>query len=83
MRKLAYALATLATVAIGAPTAASAAGFGVYVGGDRDYYGDRYYGSPRFGFYEHDRGLRRGWYRHPHYYGDRGVVIRRNYWDAY
>ncbi|MBR1278393.1 hypothetical protein [Bradyrhizobium sp. AUGA SZCCT0283] len=85
MRKLSYVLAALAIVAIGAPTAASAGGFGVYVGGDRDYYGDRYYGDryyggPRFGFYQHDRGLHRGWY-HRNYYGDRGVVIRRHYWD--
>jgi hypothetical protein len=80
MRKLSYVLAALAIVAIGAPTAASAGGFGVYVGGDRDYYGDRYYGGPRFGFYGHDRGLHRGWY-HRNYYGDREVVIRRHYWD--
>ncbi|WP_065753635.1 hypothetical protein [Bradyrhizobium paxllaeri] len=80
MRKLSYVLAALATLAIGAPTAASAGGFGVYVGGDRDYYGDRYYGGPRFGFYERDRGAHRGWY-HRNYYGDRGVVIRRHYWD--
>src|SRR5947207_15300743 len=78
MRKLSYVLAALATVAIGAPTAASAGGFGVYVGGDRDYYGDRYYSGPRFGFYNHDRGLHRGWYHRDY---DRGVVIRRHYWD--
>ena len=78
MRKLSYVLAALATVAIGAPTAASAGGFGVYVGGDRDhYYGDRYYGGPRYGFYGHDRGLHRGWYHR-----DRDVVIRRHrHWD--
>ena len=82
MRKFLYVLAALATVAIGAPTAASAGGFGVYVGGDRDYYGHRYYDGPRFGFYERDRGLRRGWYhRSYNYYGDRDVVIRRHYWD--
>jgi hypothetical protein len=80
MRKLSYALAALATLAIGVPTAASAGGFGVYVGGDRDYYGDRYYG-PRFGF--HDRGLHRGWYHRDHYYGDRDIVIRRHYWNDY
>jgi hypothetical protein len=78
MRKL--VLAALAAVAIGAPTAASAGGFGVYVGADRGYYGDRYYGGPRVGFYGHDRGLHRGWY-HRNYYGDRGVVIRRHHWD--
>jgi hypothetical protein len=80
MRKLSYTLAALATLAIGVPTAASAGGFGVYVGGDRDYYGDRYYGGPSVRFYEHDRGLHRGWYR-PRYYDDRGIVIRRHYWD--
>jgi hypothetical protein len=79
MRKLSYVLATLATVAIGVPTAASAGGFGVYVG---DGYAYRYHGSPRFGFYEHDRGLHRGWY-HRNYYGDRDVVIRRHHWDEY
>jgi hypothetical protein len=78
MRKLSYILAALATVAIGAPTAASAGGFGVYVGGDRDYYGDRYYSGPRYRYYGHDRGLHRGWYHR-----DRDVVIRRHhhYWD--
>jgi hypothetical protein len=82
MRKLCYALAALATIAIGAPTTASAGGFGVYVGGDRDYYGDRYDG-PRFRFYEHDRGLHRGWYHRNYYDGDRDVVIRRHHWDDY
>ena len=82
MRKFAYALAALATVAIGAPTVANAQGFGVYVGGDRGYYGDRYYGGPSVRFYSHDRGLHRGWYhRNYNYYGDRDVVIRRHYWD--
>ena len=73
MRKLFYALAALTTVAIATPTIASAEGLGVYIGGDRDYYGDRYYG-PRAEFYGHDRGRHRGWYH-------RGVVIRRHYWD--
>ncbi|HKU08033.1 MAG TPA: hypothetical protein VJR30_18325 [Bradyrhizobium sp.] len=81
MRKLSYTLAALATLAIGVPTAASAAGFGVYVGGDRDYYGDRYYSGPSVRFYDHDRGLHRGWY-HRNYYRDGDVVIRRHhYWD--
>ena len=44
MRKLTYALAAAATLAIGAPTIANAEGFGVYVGGDHGYYGDRYDG---------------------------------------
>jgi hypothetical protein len=78
MRKLIYMAAALATLAIGVPTTASAGGFGVYVGGDRDYYGDRYDG-PRFGF--HDRGLHRGWYHRD--YRDRDIVIRRHHWDDY
>jgi hypothetical protein len=80
MRKLSYAIAALATLAVAIPTAASAGGgFGVYVGGDRGYYGDRYYGGPSVRFYGHDRGLHRGWY-HRNY--DRDVVIRRHrYWD--
>jgi hypothetical protein len=80
MRKLFYALAALTTIAIATPTIASAEGFGVYIGGDRDYYGDRYYG-PRAEFYGHDRGWHRGWYHRDYDYGDRGVVIRRHYWD--
>jgi hypothetical protein len=81
MRKLTCALAAAATLAIAAPTLANAGGFGVYVGGDHDRYGDRYDG-PRARFYGHDRGWHRGWYHHDRdYYGDRGVVIRRHYWD--
>ena len=79
MRKLTYAIAALAILAVGAPTLAHAAGVGVYVGGDRDYYGDRY-DSPRARFYEHDRGRHRGWYHHE-YHGDRGVVIRNHHWN--
>ncbi len=45
MRKLSYVLAALATIAL--PTIASAEGFGVYVGGDRDYYRSRDYGGPQ------------------------------------
>lgn len=76
MKKLTYALAAVATLAIGTPTIANAAGFGVYIGGDRDYYV-----GPRARFYEHDRGWHRGWYHHDRDY-DRGVVIRRyHYWD--
>ncbi|MBR0776731.1 hypothetical protein JQ625_17995 [Bradyrhizobium diazoefficiens] len=79
MRKLTYALAAAATLAIGVPTIANAAGVGVYVGGDTGYYGDRYDG-PRARIYEHDRGWHRGWYNHDRDY-DRGVVIRRHHWD--
>ena len=82
MRKLTYAIAALATIAVSAPTIANAAGFGVYVGGDRDYYGDRYvdrYDGPRFRVYEHDRGLHRGWYKDR---GERTVIIKkRRHWD--
>ncbi|MBR0715497.1 hypothetical protein [Bradyrhizobium liaoningense] len=78
MKKLTYALAAAATLAIGAPTIANAGGFGVYVGGDPGYYGHRYYDGPRVRFYDHDRGWHRGWYHHGY---DRGVVIRRHHWD--
>ena len=36
MKKLAYALAALATIAVVTPTIASAEEFGIRVGGDRD-----------------------------------------------
>ena len=78
MRKLLYALAAL--IAIATPTIASAQGFSVYIGGDRGYYGDRYYRGPRAEFYGHDRGWHRGWYHRGYDYGDRGVIIRRHYW---
>src|SRR5690242_8740262 len=78
MRKLSYVLAALATVAIGAPTIASAAEFGIHVGGDRDYYRDRDYRGPRAEFREHDRGWHRGW---SHRDGDREVIIRHHHHD--
>ena len=82
MKKLACILAALATIAVAAPTVASAQSFSFRVGGDRDYsYRDRgdYYRGPRVGFYEHDRGLHRGWYNRD---GDRTVIIKRHrYWD--
>lgn len=74
MRKLTYALAAVATLAIGAPTIANAGGVGFYVGGDSYDYG------PRARIYEHDRGWHHGWYHHDRDY-DRGVVIRRHHWD--
>ena len=82
MRKLAYAIAALATIAVSAPTIASAQGIGVYVGGDHGYYRDRYNG-PRVGVYEHDRGWHRGWYNHDRerFRDDGGVVIRERRWD--
>jgi hypothetical protein len=82
MTKLSCVLAALATIAVAAPTVASAQGFSFRVGSDRDYYyrdRDDYYRGPRVGFYEHDRGLHRGWYDHD---GDRTVIIKRHrHWD--
>jgi hypothetical protein len=82
MKKFSCVLAALATIAVAAPTVASAQGFSFRVGSDRDYYyrdRDDYYRGPRVGFYEHDRGLHRGWYDHD---GDRTVIIRRHrHWD--
>jgi len=78
MKKLFCVLAALATVAVAAPTIASAESFGVRIGSDRDYYRDRDdFRGPRAEFYEHDRGMRRGWYRHG---GDRTVVIKRHHY---
>ena len=77
MKRVSILLAALATIAVAAPSVASAQGFSVRVGSDRDYYRD--YRSPRAGFYVHDRGLHRGWYNHD---GDRTVIIKRHrYWD--
>ena len=79
MKRIAYVLAALATIAVAAPTVASAEGFGFRIGPDRDYYRDRDYYGPRAEFYGHDRGWHRGWY---HRDGDRTVVIKRHhYWD--
>jgi len=79
MRK--FVLATVAAMAVAVPTIASATEFGVRIGPDRDYYVDRDYG-PHVRFYGHDRGWHRGWYHRDYDYdGDRGVVIRRHYWD--
>ena len=78
MKKLSYVLAALATIAVAAPTVASAEGFSVRVGGDRDYYRDHYRGA-RAELYEHDRGFHRGWYNHDR---DRTVIIKRHHhWD--
>ncbi|MBR0895179.1 hypothetical protein JQ616_09500 [Bradyrhizobium tropiciagri] len=80
MTKLTYALAAVAALSIAAPTIASAQGVGVYIGGDRGYYGDRYDG--RRVYREYDRGWHHGWYNHHRdYYRDRGVVIRGHDWD--
>jgi hypothetical protein len=40
MKRVSYVLAALATIAIAAPTVASAEGFGFRIGSDRDYYRD-------------------------------------------
>jgi hypothetical protein len=80
MRKLSCVLAALATIAVAAPTVASAEGFSLRIGGDRDYDRDHYRG-PRAEFYEHDRGWHRGWYGRDRD-RDRVVVFRRHhYWD--
>lgn len=79
MKKLPYVLAALATIAVAAPTVASAEEFGFRVGGG-PYYSDHYYG-PRVRFYAHDRGWHRGWYDRD---ADRTVIIRRHHyrdWD--
>ena len=80
MKKLAYACAALATLAIATPTAASAEEFGIRVGGDRDMSRDRQFRGARaeFAYGEHDRGLYRG-ERRGH---DRMVIIKRHrHWD--
>jgi hypothetical protein len=78
MKKLSCVLAALATLAVAAPTVASAQGFSFRIGSDRDYYRDTYRG-PRVEFYGRDRGWHRGWYDRD---GDRTVIIRRHpSWD--
>ena len=81
MKRISCVLAALATIAVAAPTVASAEGFSFRVGSDRDYYDrdrDNYRGA-RAEFYQHDRGLHRGWYRHD---GDRTIIIKRHrHWD--
>ncbi len=81
MQKVSCVLAALATIAVAAPTVASAQSFDFRVGSDRDrYYRDRDdYRGPRAEFYEHDRGLHRGWYNHDR---DRAVIIKRHHhWE--
>ena len=75
MKKVSYVLAALATIAVAAPTVASAQSFGFRVGSDRDYYRDDYRGP----IYGRDRGFHRDWYRND---GDRTVIIKRHrQWD--
>ncbi len=63
MKKISCVLAALATMAVAAPTVASAQSFGFRIGAGPDYSSrDRdYYRGPRVEFYRHDRGLHRGW----------------------
>src|SRR3954453_24118176 len=68
MRKLSLALAALATIAVAAPSIASAEDFGVVVriGGDRDRVGFRDRDDcrgARAESREHHRGFHRGWDR--------------------
>jgi hypothetical protein len=89
MKKLAYAFAALATIAVVTPTIASAEEFGIRVGGDRDMYRDhrdrdREFRGARaeFNYGEHDRGHHRGWYRGEGRGHDRVVIIQRQrHWD--
>jgi hypothetical protein len=89
MRKPAFAL--VAALAVGAPTAASAQGFGFYIGGDEGYRGGEYreYRSGPVEYREHDRGWHRGWDRdwdRRHYRRGERVIIRRHYhgdWNDY
>jgi hypothetical protein len=85
MRKLSLALAALATIAIAAPTVASAEefGVGVRVGGDRDrgeFRDHREFRGARAEFRDHDRGWHRGWDRDR---GSRTVIIKHRHhnWD--
>ena len=85
MRKLSFALAALATIAVAAPIVASAEDFGVgvRVGGDRDrggFRGREEFRGARAEFRDHDRGWHRGWDRDR---GDRTVIIKRRHHDRY
>jgi hypothetical protein len=81
MRKLTLALAALATIAVAAPTIASAEEFGVRVGGDHqrdrgEFREHREFRGARAEFRDHDRGMHRGWDRDR---GNRTVIIKRHH----
>jgi hypothetical protein len=85
MRKLSLALATLATIAVAAPTIASAEDFGVGVRVGGDHYRDRGEFRDHDGFRGtraefRDRDYHRGYYRD---HGDPTVIIKRRHrdWD--
>jgi hypothetical protein len=84
MRKLSFLLAALATIAVAAPTIASAEDFGVgvRVGGDRGRgFRDRDdVRGARAEFRDHDRGWHRGWDRDR---GDRTIIVKRRHHDWY
>jgi hypothetical protein len=85
MRKLTLALAALATIAVAAPTIATAEDFGVgvRVGGDQfrdrgEFRGREEFRGARAEFRDHDRGWHRGWDRDR---SDRTVIIKRRHHD--
>jgi hypothetical protein len=84
MKKLTIALATIATLAVAAPTIGSAQEIGVRIGGDRDFHRDRdefrergeFRGArAEFGGHQ-DRGWHRGWDRDRR--SDRVVIIKKH-----
>ena len=87
MKHFAIALATIATLAVAAPTISSAEEIGVRIGGDRDFRRDRGEFRERGEFHGaraeyRDRGWHRGWDRDRR--SDRVVIIkkqRHHDWD--
>jgi hypothetical protein len=85
MRKLSLAFAAWATIAVAAPTMATAEefGVGVPVGGDHlhdrgEFRGREELRGARAEFRDHDRGWHRGWGSGR---GDRTVIIKRRHHD--
>jgi hypothetical protein len=81
MRKLSLALAALATIAVAAPTIASAEDFGVRIGGDHhrdrgEFRDHREFRGARAEYRDHDRGFRGSDRDH----GGR-MIIRRNHYE--